>query len=277
MNAATDTSRNPSRNGPAIVKLEHGGSHMRLASNGKAPPPFVDAFCSGMPSSYWLHHGHDDIREHAEIAWRRRDQLVHVELVPARHGTDPCINVVTDDRPGLLSLLAAAISAHALDIISAKIYCRATGGTLAEAVDFFLVRRLDDVGGPGPPHELELGSLRRLMASLLRGETDIESFAKRPSPASQPKGRRHTDVHFEERYGEVDRLIVDTDDRPGLLLAITTALFLARVTVSGAEVLTVGGRAHDEFDVREWDGSHVTRERKAIIVESVASAVATVG
>src|SRR5579859_2976530 len=134
---------------------------MHRAATGKAPLHFVEAFCAGMPSSYWLHHEHDAIRDHAEIVWRRKEQLVHVELAPTQHESVQCMSVVTDDRPGLLSLLAAAISAHALDIISAKIYCRATGGTVAEAVDFFLVRRRDDAQGSATFGDVQLGSLRR--------------------------------------------------------------------------------------------------------------------
>jgi [protein-PII] uridylyltransferase len=249
---------------------------MHHAATGKAPLHFVEAFCSGMPTSYWLHHEHEAIREHAEIAWRRKEQLVHVELAP-QHGSVQCISVVTDDQPGLLSLLAAAISAHSLDIISAKIYCRATGGTIAEAVDFFLVRRRDDARSSAPFGDDPSSSLSRLMTSLLRGETNIEWLTKRPSQMSPPKRRPRTDVQFDDRRGGPDRLMVDADDRPGLLLAITTALFNARVSISGAEVLTVGDRAHDEFDVLEWNGSHVMHERKPIIVDSVAAAIAAMG
>jgi UTP:GlnB (protein PII) uridylyltransferase len=228
-----------------------------------------------MPSSYWLHHEHDAIREHAEIAWRRGDQLVHVELAPTRHVSAPCISVVTDDRPGLLSLLTAAISAHALDIVSAKIYCRARE-TVAEAVDFFLVRRLD-LAQVAAIDEVQVGSLRRLMTSLLRGDTDIQSLAPRPAQSVRIRRRSRIEVHFDDRRGEADRFTVDADDRPGLLLAITTALFNERVSIQGAEVLTAEGRAHDEFDVLEWNGSPVSEQRKAVLAERVAAAIAAMG
>jgi [protein-PII] uridylyltransferase len=250
---------------------------MYRAATRKAPSQFVEAFCSGMPTSYWLHHEHHVIRDHAEIVWRRKQQLVHVELAPTQHGSVQCISVVTDDRPGLLSLLAAALSAHALDIISAKIYCRVTGGTVAEAVDFFLVRRRDDAQRSAPFGEVQLGSLRRMMTSLLRGETNIERLPTRPSQTLRSKRRARTEVQFDDRRGETDRLTVDAEDRPGLLVAITTALFVARVSISGAEVLTVGDRAHDEFDVLEWNGSQVVHERKLVIVGNVAAAIDAMG
>jgi UTP:GlnB (protein PII) uridylyltransferase len=106
---------------------------------------------------------------------------------------------------------------------------------------------------------------------------NIERLTRRPWQTPGSKRRARTEVQFDDRGGETDRLTVDADDRPGLLLAITTALFIARVSISGAEVLTVGDRAHDEFDVLEWNGSQLMHERKLVIVESVAAAIPAMG
>src|SRR5258705_243365 len=106
--------------------------------------------------------------------------------------------------------------------------------------------------------------------------TSMTPFASTPT-APRAKGGSRTEPHFDDRRGETERLTVDADDCPGLLLAITTALFLERVSIWGSEVLTDGGRAHDEFDLLEWDGSHLSRERKAAIVARVAAAIAAMG
>jgi len=71
--------------------------------------------------------------------------------------------------------------------------------------------------------------------------------------------------------------MIDTPDRPGLLLAITTALFMEKVRILASEVLTFAGQAHDEFDLLDEDGLHLSPQRKAIIVESVTSALMTPG
>ncbi len=114
------------------------------------------------------------------------------------------------------------------------------------------------------------------------GGSDIGTTLGRNDPAARrmknrgfPCTSRRQD--FEDRRGEADRFTVDADDRPGLLLAITTALFNERVSIQGAEVLTVDGRAHDEFDVLEWNGAPVSEQRKAVIAESVAAAIAAIG
>lgn len=241
-----------------------------------ATSQFVETFCAGMPSSYWLRHDHAAIREHAEIVWRRGNALAHVEHRPAPDGSTAWISVVTDDRPGLLSLLTAALSAHDLDILSAKIYCRATGGPRDEAVDFFLVRPLEGRGDM-LQDETYVDELRRSIDSLLCGETDIHTLTRRARPTIRPTCTPPVDVHFDESTDEADRLTVDTHDRPGLLLAITTALFLERVRITGSEVLTIADRAHDEFDVLDWDGGHLTALRKAAIVEKVTAALTETG
>jgi [protein-PII] uridylyltransferase len=253
-------------NGPWTVR-------MRALATPKPSSQFVEAFCAGMPSSYWLCHEHAAIREHAAIVWRRGNALAHVEIHPAEDGSTAWICVVTDDRPGLLSLLTAAVSANDLDILSAKIYCRATGGPRDEAVDFFLVRAIERLDEPSYD-EAFVGALRRSIVAFLSGQTDIHAAARQAKPTARPTCAPPADVHFDERYGDVDRLTIDTKDRPGLLLAITTALFLEKVRIAGSEVLTVAGQAHDEFDVLDWEGSRLTQQRKEIVVERVKAALA---
>src|SRR6185369_11877602 len=102
----------------------------------------IEAFRTSMPDAYRLSHADDEIRRHAEAVGRRGDTLAHLELLASETEGVSTIVVVTDDRPGLLSVLSAAISAHSLDILGAKIYCRAREGRPDEAVDFFLVRPL---------------------------------------------------------------------------------------------------------------------------------------
>jgi UTP:GlnB (protein PII) uridylyltransferase len=240
-----------------------------------APPHFVEDFCSGMPSSYWLRHDHAAIREHAQIVWRRGAALAHIEMKAAENASTAWMTVVTDDRPGLLSLLSAAICAHGLDVLSAKIYCHSTGGPVDEAVDFFLVRSLD--GRPLRYDAAFVAGLRRLIESLLRGEADIETVARRGEPTARPNGAPPPDIRFGAGQGDTDRLIVDAQDRPGLLLTITLALHRKGVRIVRSEVLTLAQQAHDEFELLDGDGSPLTPQRKAIVVDSVTAALAAMG
>ena len=111
------------------------------SSKGQPPSGFVEDFRVTMPERYKLLYREEEVRLHAAIAWRRGSEAIHLEQLP---GQDAAwwLCAVTDDRPALLSMLSAAITAHSLDILSARIYCRARSSQDVEAVDFFCIRRL---------------------------------------------------------------------------------------------------------------------------------------
>src|SRR5260370_7604641 len=111
------------------------------------------------------------------------------------------------------------------------------------------------------------------MGGRLGGEPDVEGVAGRGQPPSRPGCPPPADVRFVASQEDTDRLTVDTRDRPGLLLAITTTLYKNGARILRSEVMTVADQAHDEFDLRDWDGSPLTPHRKTVIVESVTTAL----
>jgi UTP:GlnB (protein PII) uridylyltransferase len=224
-------------------------------------------FVASMPSPYHLEYDDAEIREHAAIVESRGGSLAHVDTVvnTSRAGTWLC--VVTDDRPGLLSLLSAAISAHSLDILTAKVYCRLRPGSLAEAVDFFGVRSLRE------EHDLELGasvlaSLKNSIEGLLRGELSVEALARRSAPTARLHRVSPATAYFDET-ADADILIVQAVDHPGLLLKITLTLFREGLTVRRSNVATLGHLARDEFELSEIDGSPLTDARKQGVIRGV--------
>jgi len=226
-------------------------------------------FVSSMPAAYRLEHDADEAQAHAEIVARRREAIAHVEAVSYRARLGRWLCVVTDDRPGLLSLLSAAISANGLDIQNAKVYCRERPRLPDEAVDFFCVRRIRE------PFDLELSvqhltSIRNSIESLLVGELDAASLERRRTLGARPREHASSAVFFQET-ADADLLIVRTADHPGLLLRITLTLFREGLTIQRSNVATLGDLASDEFELSELDGSPLTEARKANIVRTVLS------
>jgi len=70
-------------------------------------------------------------------------------------------------------------------------------------------------------------------------------------------------------------LTVETFDRPGLLLAITLALFRARVQIVASEATTESGRVVDKFTVAELDGAPVRGHRRGAVQTAVLAAIDT--
>jgi UTP:GlnB (protein PII) uridylyltransferase len=234
------------------------------------PAAFLEAFQASMPATYQAQHSPAEVLEHAHIVWNRRDKLAHVEscVGDERGGTWIC--VVTDDRPGLLSLLSAAISAHSLDILAANIYGRTRRGRADEAVDLFMVQPLKGIA------QLDSGDVAAIglsIVSLLMGETDVSFLEKRAQPTTRPMGTPPPEVYFDDATGEADFLIVDADDRPGLLSSITSVLYREGVGILLSEVMTVAGRARDGFRVVDLSGSRLSPSQKSHIIKRVAEAV----
>jgi [protein-PII] uridylyltransferase len=238
------------------------------------PSDKVGVRTPGMPPSYYLRHGDEEIQAHASIISRRAGALVHLERCtgPSQGEGSQWMCVVADDRPGLLSLLSAAISAHSLDILSARAYCRARPGMVDEAIDLFAVRAVREPFVVDLDHG-PLSRIRRTLEDLLRGRIDIGSLSKQAAQTSRPASSPAAVVYFDDARGG-DLLIVEAEDRPGLLLAITLTIFREGLTITRSHVTTFADIARDEFDLAEPNGSRLSLDRKRDIAEKVWSAVA---
>jgi UTP:GlnB (protein PII) uridylyltransferase len=171
----------------------------------------------------------------------------------------------------LLSLLSAAISAHSLDILSARVYNRTRSGQRDEAVDLFAVRGLKEQAGRSLAYS-DFQSIRRTIESLLRGDVDIASLEKRAADTSRPAGAPPVVVYFDDSRG-TDLMVVEAGDRPGLLLAISLTIFRERLTIVRSHVTTFAATARDEFELAETDGSRLSAARKAVVTEKIRAAV----
>jgi UTP:GlnB (protein PII) uridylyltransferase len=239
----------------------------------RAPlPTAVEEFLSSMPASYHAQFDETDARDHAAIVWRRDRALAHIEqwIAPGEDAVWLC--VVTDDRPGLLASLSAAITAHSLNILDAKIYCRTAADGQREAVDFFRVLPVK-VGGPPSLDAAELAMLGSTLVGVLRGKIDLRTLRNRAVPTWRPSTRPETTVYFEGESDDADHLMVETDDQPGLLASITNALFKANVSIVWSNVATIAGRVRDEFHLRDRDGERLTELRKDAVVAHVVAAL----
>jgi len=225
-----------------------------------------------MPEAYRHRHDAREADAHARIVERRGVALVHAELCPGPVQPDSgrWMCVVTDDRPGLLSLLSAAVTAHSLDILAARAYCRPRRGAPDEAIDLFAVRRLKEPIAE-PLSERDVAAIRATIESLLRGETTVARLERHGAQTSRPAAGPPTAVYFGD--SEPDLLRVEAADRPGLLLAVTLAIFKERFSIIRSHVTTIGGMAHDEFQLSELDGRGLTLARRKLVMEKVREAV----
>lgn len=235
----------------------------------------ASAFQATMPERYRSAFDTDAAREHAAIVSRRSTALAHVEIWKRLAGGVAVLCIVADDRPGLLSLISAALVASEMDVVSAQIYTR-TGAhsRKAEAVDLLWVRRTSNVARPVLPPDA--AHVAQTLEALISGRTTLQTVVKRARPSMRPAAGSSTRVTFDENpHEELAVLTVETSDRPGLLLTISQALFEAQVQIIASDATTMKGHVVDRFTIVELDGKPIRSERRGWVQMAVLSAIET--
>ncbi len=189
--------------------------------------------------------------EHAGVAARRDGAPAHAEIWRRLPSGGAIACIVAEDRPGLLSYVGSVLTTRSIDIVSAQVYARANPRG-AEVVDLFWLRR--EEGAAAPIVDTDLSRVADLLAGLMTGELRMDG---------RPLGARHvptphsaTLLHFEEvpERGPAT-LCLETEERPGLFRAVTSALQAASVRVTASRQASGdGARVMHRFSLAEEDG-----------------------
>jgi [protein-PII] uridylyltransferase len=200
---------------------------------------------------------------------------MHVEVWREDPAGVVAVCLVGIDRPGLLSQISAAFVAHDMDVVGAQAYCRKRPDGRVEAVDFFWVRRLSRATGAMlPVRAQDVEAFGKTLDGLLVGRARPERSVH--YTRSVRAVGRTTRVRFEHREPEgYTVLTVEGQDRPGLLLAITEALFAQKVQIVRSEVSTSDDRILDRFHMTELDGTPLQRARLLALQNAVLAAIET--
>lgn len=220
--------------------------------------PASQEFVDSMPSRYLLANSVAAICAHARIAVARGDRSVHVAASRSVDG-DVELVVVADDRPGLLSMLAAALTANRLGVSTAQIYTRTRSNGGAEALDIFHVRRVGRVLEDDLSWVAKLTTdVEALLTGALTPQALLASRPKPPSWASRTAPAVRTEVRVDNgvspRFTVVD---IYTRDRVGLLHAIARTLHEQGLAIALSKVNTEGLRVADVFYVTDAAGEKV--------------------
>jgi [protein-PII] uridylyltransferase len=240
---------------------------------GNLPAAAVEAFMASMPTRYGVLFDPRAIRRHAAIAQRRGKRPAYAEVWRGLADGTAALCVVAEDRPGLLSAIAAALVSHKLDVITALVFSRVAPDGDVEAVDFLWVRRstTSDTAAIGAD---EAHSVGEVLSAILAGTVSIEEIASRSTAsASAP------DTLVVVRFDAADEdgravLLVEAPDRPGMLLTITRELFHHGTQIARSLVRTADGRAYNRFELSEFSGLPLSGERRDQIRAAVATALA---
>jgi [protein-PII] uridylyltransferase len=184
------------------------------------------------------------------------------------------VKVCTWDRAGLFSKIAGSLSASGLNILSAHIFTRADGIVL----DTFYVTDARTGGLASREQRDRFEAL--IEKALTEVEMDFHALiarqkSSRPLYQAYTGERMATQVQFDNEASETRTLIeVETEDRIGLLYAISQSLSELALDISAAKIFTEKGAAIDSFYVGELDGGKIeSPERQEQIERKLLQAI----
>jgi len=185
------------------------------------------------------------------------------------------VKICTWDRAGLFSKITGSFSAAGINILSAQIFTRADDIVL----DTFFVT--DAATGNLVSREARDQFDKLLVEVLTGGAVDfapliIRQKLGRLAYQSVAGERIPTKIHFDNDISEARTVIeIETEDRLGLLYAVSQALAEVDVEISVAKISTERGAAIDSFYVHEQGGEKILPEqRQKFIKEKILRALA---
>jgi [protein-PII] uridylyltransferase len=224
---------------------------LRSALEGEDPKE-IERFLLRMPRSYFLTLSLEQIVTHFPMV---RPPIGALEVrTLAGPGTRPAtygLSVVAADRPGLLSLIAGALSVAGLSILTAQVFTTEDGA----AVDVF------EVEGAFEPEigEERWREFRTMLRKAIEGRMSLayrvqEKRKHYPVVRSDIPVEVRVDNDVSDFFTVID---VGAPDRIGLLFDITRTFAELQLDVHLAKVATYGHRVIDAFYVRDVLGRKV--------------------
>jgi [protein-PII] uridylyltransferase len=231
---------------------------------------------ASLPARYFQIHLAREIIEDLELAHRFIRQQVLAEdgtlspLIAWQNEPDRGYNLVkvsTWDRAGLFGKIAGSFSAAGLNILSAQIFTRSDGIVL----DTFFVN--DARTGSLATRE-QHEKFDQLLDRVLTGQNaDLPALIDRqritrPLYQAYDGERMPTQIRLDNEASEARTLIeIETEDRLGLLYAISQTFAELAVDLSAARIVTERGAAIDNFYVSELDGGKIISSERQQLIE----------
>jgi [protein-PII] uridylyltransferase len=190
----------------------------------------------------------------------RRAAAIDVSHHP-RKGVSELL-IAAGDAPGLLARITGVLLASRVDIVGASVFSRrGAAGNAAEALDVFLVR--DRLGRAIARDDARWPRLSDDLEAVLGGQVDVDELVARRQEKSGPFARKlpavATEIEIDNAVAE-DFTVLDvyTQDRPGVLFAITHALSDLGLDIHLSKVATEAARVADVFYVRDPERGKIT-------------------
>ncbi|HUF93041.1 MAG TPA: ACT domain-containing protein, partial [Candidatus Limnocylindria bacterium] len=228
----------------------------------------VKAHLAMVPDRYVASTSVQRMAEHLRLVARLEAAPLATELFHHRDLGSSDLVVVTQDQPGLFSLIAGTLAAHGVNIISAQISTRADG----IAIDTFQVNDPTGEAVTSPAQwSRTLDALRAVLAGEEAVAALLERRRERSGRAAVPQAYSRPKITVDNRLSDAATVLeIKCPDRPGLLYLITRTLAALGLDIVSARIATEIDQALDTFYVQDRksdkldDGDGAERVRAAL-------------
>jgi [protein-PII] uridylyltransferase len=250
--------------------LSSGTGSSGTASSSGMGSTDLEAVLQALPEHYFYANRPQAVAQQLRLVAEAADRPSLISVLD-RSDAYVEIGVVADDRPGLLSFIAAAFATAKVRVVNAQIYSFEVPGKPARALDTFWVR----AGNEAQTVLRTLPKVEKVFARLLKGEAepvevvqgDRENKRWSWRPVPPVSNNIFIDNETASRHTVVE---VITQDRRDLLFWLSTGLFAEGATVSLAKLNTEAERVADVFYVTDAVGSKLSDEQCHRVHQRVA-------
>jgi [protein-PII] uridylyltransferase len=219
------------------------------------PEEEVDRFIISMPERYFLSTPETEAVAHFELMkqFTGKGAVSSIQHFPEKDCTS--IVICTHDRPGLFASITGVLAALRLDILNARIFTSSDG----LALDVFRISH----GGRGPTmiSPQKWSRFRSTLEEVLEGRLDVARLVEesmRPSLIHRHAPKVPTLIQIDNEASDGFTIIeVFTEDRIGVLFAITHALYQLGLSIHVAKISTNVDQVADVFYVTDEGGGKI--------------------
>src|SRR5271166_5050083 len=221
----------------------------------------IEHFLDGFPRRYLAVHSPAEVAEHFALYRNLGGEPVQTEVKKTHHAY--VLTLLSADRPALFATIAGVLAAWGMNIVKADAFAN-TAGVVLDTFHFADLHRTLELN-PG-----EIGRFQESIADVLNGKQALEPLLKGRLAgfvARPPKVLVPTAINFDEGSSDHCTLVeVVTQDRPGLLYGIGSALARLACNIDVALIDTEGQKAIDVFYLTA-EGKKLTAQKQELLRE----------